>query len=210
MFLHRWDEPLDEDEWRAFLADHPFGELVAAGRDRDVAVVVPTQFVLEGDAVLVHLLAANPAWKAIAENPAVVLAVSGDWAFIPSSWKATGDEDPTLGVPTTYYTSVQLTGRAQVLADPDQVAAVLRTQLGELQPEVGVVDPAEHVDKLGRIRAARITVEQVRAKCKYGGNVDLAHRQAVAEHLAERDGPGDRAALAHLRRRLEPEAPPPS
>ena len=32
------------------------------------------------------------------------------------------------------------------------------------------------------------------------GNVDQAHRDGVAAHLAERDGPGDTAALAHLRR----------
>ena len=35
---------------------------------------------------------------------------------------------------------------------------------------------------------------EVRAKFKYGGNVDAAHRLAVAERLAERGGPGDAAA----------------
>jgi transcriptional regulator len=49
----------------------------------------------------------------------------------------------------------------------------------------------------------RIEITAVRAKFKYGGNVDRAHRAAVAEHLAERDGPGDAAALAQLTRRLE-------
>ena len=79
-----------EDEWRSFLEDHPFGELIACGRDRDVAVVVPTQFVLDGDDVLVHLVKANPIWAALEENPHVVLSVSGDWAYIPSSWKVVG------------------------------------------------------------------------------------------------------------------------
>jgi transcriptional regulator len=44
-------------------------------------------------------------------------------------------------------------------------------------------------------------VREVRAKFKYGGNVDDAHRAAVAEQLAGRDAPGDAAALAHVRRR---------
>jgi transcriptional regulator len=44
-------------------------------------------------------------------------------------------------------------------------------------------------------------VDHVRAKLKYGGNADDAHRAAVAEHLVERAGPGDAAALEHLRRR---------
>ena len=36
-------------EWRAFLRRHPFGQLVAAGRGRDVPVISPTPFVLEPD-----------------------------------------------------------------------------------------------------------------------------------------------------------------
>ena len=201
MFIHDCDTGTEE-EWRAFLADHPFGELIAAGRDRDVAVVVPTQFVIAGDEVLVHLVKANPVWAAIAENPHVVLSVSGDWAFIPSSWKAIGDEDPMLGIPTTYYASVQLTGTAEVIADPDGVAGVLRTQLADLQPDVEVVDPREHGGRLRAIQAMRIRVTEVRSKFKYGGNVDVPHRLAVAERLEARDAPGDRAAMAHLRRRL--------
>ena len=210
MFIHGWDRPIDDDEWRDFVAAQGFGELVAAGVGREVAVVVPTQFVIEDDQILVHLLAQNPIWTALEENPKVLLAVSGDWAFIPSAWKAIDDEDPTLGIPTTYYASVQLTGTAHVLSDPEDVAAVLRRQLARLQPEVEVVDPSDHARRLGAIRAARIDIEDVRAKFKYGGNVDVAHRRATAERLAARGGPGDLAAAAHVRARLddaEPDTP---
>lgn len=190
-----------EPEWRAFVAAHPFGELVAAGRDRSVPVIVPTQFVLTGDEILIHLVGRNPVWDAIAENDRVVLAVSGDWAYVPSDWKVVGDEDPRRGIPTTYYASVQLTGRARVETAPEEVAAVLRAQLGVLQPGVDVVDPAEHGARLRAIRGLRIAVDEVRAKFKYGGNVDDGHRRAVLDRLEERDGPGDAAAAAHLRRR---------
>lgn len=203
MFIHGVDAG-DEDEWRAFLATHRFGELVAGGGpDRRVPVVVPTQYVLDGDDVLVHLLARNPVWDAIAENAAVVLAVSGDWAFVPSSWKTIAAEDPRLGIPTTYYASVQLTGDAAVIDDPDGIAAVLRTQLATLQPDEAVVDPSEHASRLRSIRALRMRIDEVRAKFKYGGNVDRAHREAALARLLERDGPGDRAAAAHLQRRID-------
>ena len=85
------------------------------GPSGDVPVVVPTQFVLEGETVWLHLVRANPVFAALAENPRVLLSVADDWAFIPSSWKAIGDEDPALGIPTTYYGAVQLTGTATVL-----------------------------------------------------------------------------------------------
>jgi transcriptional regulator len=194
----------DESEWRAFVAAHPFGELVAGGGpERRVPVVVPTQSVVDGDDVLVHLVGRNPVWDAIAENPAVLLAVSGDWAFVPSDWKVIEGEDPRRGIPTTYYASVQLIGTASVIEDPDGIAAVLRMQLASLQPDVAVVDPVEHGARLHAIRALRMRVDEVRAKFKFGGNVDRAHREVVARNLAARDGPGDRAALGHLERRMD-------
>lgn len=63
VLIHPWDAPLDAAEWQAFLAEgHDFGQLIAAGRGRDVPVVVPTHFVLDGaDRVLVHLARPNPA-----------------------------------------------------------------------------------------------------------------------------------------------------
>jgi transcriptional regulator len=133
--------------------------------------------------------------------------VAADWAFIPSAWKATGDEDPGLGVPTTYYAAVQLTGTATVhdeRASPGAVAAVLRRQLGALQPDVPIADPAQaHAGKLLSILGISIAVESVSAKFKYGGNVDEAHRLAVVDRLVARDGPGDEAAAGHVVRRLQ-------
>ncbi len=203
MLIHRWDQSLDEREWRTFLAEHPFGDLVATGRNRDLAVVVPTQFVLDGDEVVIHLARPNPIWAAIDENDQVMVCVAGDWAFIPSSWKALRDEDPRLGIPTTYYASVQLVGTARMIDEVDGVAGLLRQQLAVFQPTEDVVDPADHGVRLRAIRGLRIAVSDVRAKFKFGGNVDEEHRVAVAARLHDRNGPGDTAALMHLRRRID-------
>ncbi|HET9690284.1 MAG TPA: FMN-binding negative transcriptional regulator [Acidimicrobiales bacterium] len=201
MFVPPADRTLGEHEWRPWVAAQGFGQVVAAGPD-GWPVVVPTQFVLEGDEVLFHVAAANPLLAALAADARAVLAVAGDWAFVPSAWKAVGDDDPLLGIPTTYYAAVQLRGRATVLDDPADVAAVLRTQLAAIQPGLAVADPAEaHGAQLRGIRAVRLSVGQVVAKFKYGGNVDAEHRRGVAERLDRRAGPGDGAAAAHLRRR---------
>ncbi|MGZ4728674.1 MAG: FMN-binding negative transcriptional regulator [Acidimicrobiales bacterium] len=202
MLVHRWDAAVDDDEWRSFLVAQGFGHLVAAGSDREVPVVVPTQFVIDGPDVVLHLARPNPIWAAIDENPMVVLSVAGDWAYVPSAWKAIADEDPRIGIPTTYYGAVQLTARAEVIDQPTEVADVLRRQLQALQPELEVVDPIEHGAKLGQIRGLRLVTTEVKAKFKYGGNVDEAHQRAVAERLAARGGLGDEAARAHLLRRL--------
>jgi transcriptional regulator len=197
------DAGLDEEEWRSFVAAQGFGHLAASGLGRDVPVVVPTQFILDGDEVLLHLVARNPLFAAIAEQPRVLLSVAGDWAFVPSTWKAIGGEDPRLGIPTTYYGAVQLVGTARTVDDADEVAGILRRQLARLEPGVDVADPAEaHRERLRTIRGLRVAVEQVRAKFKYGGNVDADHRRAVVEKLRVRGGPGDLAAAGHALRRL--------
>jgi transcriptional regulator len=207
MYIAPADATLGEEEWRPFVEAHSFGHLVAGGRDRDVPVVVPTQFVLEGGTVRLHLVRTNPFFGAVAENPRVLLSVAGDWAFIPSSWKAIGDEDPKLGIPTTYYGAVQLVGTATVHDEREasgSVSAVLRRQLDALQPGVPVADPeVDHPRKVLSILGVSIAVDTVSAKFKYGGNVDEAHRLAVVDHLRARNGPGDAAAAGHVLRRLE-------
>jgi transcriptional regulator len=76
-----------------------------------------------------------------------------------------------------------------------------------LEPAGGYLEPdAEHEHfrrRLPGIRGLVLTVISVRAKFKYGGNKEPAHRELLAEHLAERDGPADAAAREHLLRRLQ-------
>ena len=183
-----------------FVRGQGFGHLVAAGRGRDVPVVVPTQFSLvSADEVVLHLARPNPIWAALDENPTVLLSVAGDWAYIPAAWKAIGDEDPAFGVPTTYYAAVQLIGTATVIDDHAAKSAILRTQLDDNEPGSGAVDPVEHGRVLNGIRGLRLDVRDVRSKFKYGGNVDAEHRAAVAAGLAARRGPGDDAARRHMR-----------
>lgn len=190
----------DEARWRAFVDAQGFGHLVAAGEGRSVPVVVPTQFLLDGDRVRLHLAVHNPVFEAIAENPMVVLSVAGDWSYIPGAWKQIGDEDPRVGIPTTYYGAVQLTGTVTVASEPADIAATLAAQVADLEPDGDYVDPIEHGAKLRTIRGLTIEVTEVRAKFKYGGNVDEAHRDEVAARLAARGGPGDAAALRQMGR----------
>ncbi|MDQ1684338.1 MAG: transcriptional regulator [Frankiaceae bacterium] len=209
MLIHPWDEPLSGDDPVEFVRRTGFGHLVAPGR-REVPVVVPTQYVVSAAAsggaafpdVLLHLARPNPIWSALAESSTVVLSVAGEWAYVPSAWKAIGDEDPALGIPTTYYAAVQLVADAVILDDPGAKLDVLRAQLSELEPDGGAADPSVHDRKLVGIRGLRLSVREVKAKFKYGGNVDAAHRSSIAERLASRAGPGDAAARAHVLRSL--------
>jgi transcriptional regulator len=202
--VHPFDATTGPDEWLPFLRTQGFGQLIAAGRGREVPVVAPTQYLVadsEPLSIWLHLARPNPIWAAISENPVVLLSVAGDWAYIPAAWKAIGSEDPALGVPTTYYAAVQVVATATVVDDDAGKLEILRRQLAALEPGSGHADPSAHARRLPGIRGLRLTAREVVGKFKYGGNVDLDHRQAVAERLSARGGPGDAAARDHLVRR---------
>ncbi|HWE54576.1 MAG TPA: FMN-binding negative transcriptional regulator [Acidimicrobiales bacterium] len=208
MFVPPGDRTLGEHEWRPFVVEQGFGQLIAPGAGREWPAVAATQFVLDDDQVLVHFAGPNPVLAALGEDPRAMLAVAGDWAYVPSDWKTIGNEDPRLGIPTTYYGAVQLRGHAEVLHEPARIAGVLRRQLAALQPGTDVADPEEaHPAKLKVIRAVVLQIDDVVAKFKYGGNVDEEHRRAVVARLAARGGPGDGAAAAHVLRRLDGSGP---
>ena len=198
MLIRPHDAANDDEQWRAFVSQQGFGHFAVRGDD-DVPAVVPTQFVLAGDAVVFHLARANPVFAALEATPHGVLSMAGDWAYIPGAWKAIGDEDPTMGIPTTYYAAVQLSGPVHVSDDIDEIAATLRTQLADVEPDGGLQDPLVHTKQFRAIRSVRLEIADVRAKFKYGGNADAEHREAVAERLRERAGPGDIAAAARVR-----------
>src|SRR5207249_5241734 len=99
VLIRRHDEPLSDAEWRLFLAEHDFGELIAPGVGRDLPIVVPAHFIYDGDkTVLLHLAKPNPVWDALAERPRALLSVFGAYTYIPGHWNQ--DE---FGVPTSSY-----------------------------------------------------------------------------------------------------------
>jgi transcriptional regulator len=208
MLIHPWDRA-ERGEWRSVLAAADFGQLVTAGHVDGYPVVVPTHFLVDGDdTVLLHLARPNPVWRALEQDPHVVLALTGDYTYVEAAWNANPGTDPAYGVPTSYYTAVQLLCTAEVVDDPDEKAAILAAQLDHFEPagSTRVVPSAQdEVDRrqLPGIRGLRLHVEEVRAKMKYGGNKTPDHRREIADHLTERDGPMDAAAREHLLRRTQ-------
>lgn len=206
MLIRRHDAARDDAEWRAFLADHDFGQLVAAGRGRDVPVIVPTHFVFDGaSAITLHLARPNPVWPLLEENPQAVVSVIDAYTYIPTGWNADAPVPPEEGVPTSYYATVQAVCRFEIVDDPAALAAILNGQLAHFQREGGHV-PVEagqgrYGDLLPQIRGLRGEIVDVRAKFKFGGNKTSEHRARIAANLLERGGPRDADARAHLLRR---------
>ncbi|MFD2467708.1 FMN-binding negative transcriptional regulator [Amycolatopsis silviterrae] len=188
------------EESLEFLRTHEFGQLVAGGRGREVPVVVPTQFIMaDEETILLHLSVKNPVWPALAENPAVVLSVAGAYSFIPGRWRTIGDEDPEMGIATIYYAAVQARCEVEVLDETGAKLDILRAQLGQKEPYLAT-DPSVHARLVPGITAARLRIVELVGKFKFGGNMDVPHRRAVAARLAERGEPADLEGLRYALR----------
>lgn len=207
MLIRPWDAALDEDEWRQWLAQgHTFGQLCINQPGDLPPVVVPTHFAPDEDGLLVHLARSNPAWSALEARPNVVMGVVDDYAFIPSTWRTDAGGPDENDVPTSYYTAVQLTCRAEIIDTLEDIADLVARQLQYFQPSGA--HPAVAVDRLpygpmlANIRGLRLHVESVAAKFKYDDQNPVAHREAVAERLDARGDLRDVTAAAQQRRRV--------
>jgi len=135
MLIHPWDAALDAAEWQDWLAyTDRFGMLVVNNLDpAEAPLALPTHFTVAGDVLLVHLARPNPVWRRLEAAAEVRLAVIGDYAYIPTHWRAKAGGPDEDGVPTSYYTAVQFVCRPSVIDDPQGKAELLTAQLADFQ-----------------------------------------------------------------------------
>ncbi|HET7902025.1 MAG TPA: FMN-binding negative transcriptional regulator [Candidatus Nanopelagicales bacterium] len=209
MLIHPWDAAQGEDEWRTWLAGvELFGVLAVNNVDpAEAPILVPTHATLSGDEVLLHLARPNPVWPHLEAAEQVRYALAGDYAYVPSYWRNASGAAETDGVPTSYYTSVQLVCAPTIVDDPAGKVEVLRAQVGDLQPEGRhgeiAVDDGPYARLLPGIRALRLAIVRVDAKFKYDDAKPVEQRLRVAGLLDERGHGLDGAVAAHQRSRLD-------
>jgi transcriptional regulator len=208
MLIHRWDAAIEPREWREWLqATERFGVLAVNNIDPGRApLVLPAHFTLLDDEVVLHLARPNPVWPHLEVASEVRLAVTGDYAYIPSYWRLRAGGPDEDGVPTSYYASVQLVCRPSIVDDPDGKVEILKAQFADLQPEGKhpevSVDGAPYGRMLPGIRGLRLAVLEVDAKFKYDDANPVEHRERVASALEQRNEGLDAKAARQQRRRL--------
>ncbi|MCK5751256.1 MAG: FMN-binding negative transcriptional regulator [Mycobacterium sp.] len=208
MLIHPWDSALDAGEWQDWLAHTDrFGVLAVNNiGPAQAPVLVPTHFTVAGAELLVHLARPNPVWQHLEAADEVRLAIIGDYAYIPTYWRAKAGGPDEDGVPTSYYSSVQFVCRPTIVDDPEGKVEILTAQLGDFQPEGGhatvAVDEGPYGRMLRGIRGVRLSVLHVDAKFKYDDSNPVDHRERVIGNLEERGHGLDAGAASQQRRRL--------
>jgi Putative FMN-binding domain len=93
-----WDAAAGPAEWQDWLAaTDKFGVLAVNNLDpARVPLMLPLHFTVAGDELLMHLARPNRVWPHLEAAAEVRLAVTGDYAYIPTYWRAKAggpDED---------------------------------------------------------------------------------------------------------------------
>lgn len=209
MFIQPWDSAFSTTEWREWVATTDrFGTLVVNNTDPSRApVAVPTHFTMSSDeALLLHLARPNPIWPHLEAAQEVRLSVIGDYAYIPTFWRAKNGTPDHDGVPTSYYAAVQFVCRPTIIDDPQEKADLLAAQLADFQPEgrygTVIADSPPYGRMLPGIRGIHLDILEVEAKFKFDDAKPIEFRTRVSSLLDQRSRGLDSAAADQQRRRL--------
>jgi transcriptional regulator len=174
----------DAEKIVSFMQAYSFATLVTVRDGLPVATHLP--FVVEhqdGTVILTsHMAKANPQWKDLAEQQALVIFTEPHAYISPSLY------DHERNVPTWNYVAVHAYGQAVLQTEDDQALTILEAMMDSFEPAYkqqwdGL--PEDYRLKLLKgIVAFRITVSDLQGKHKVSQNKTEAERQRIIESLS--------------------------
>jgi predicted FMN-binding regulatory protein PaiB len=189
-------------EARAFAGQCLGARLVTVQGD-GMPAVGTYPFLLTPAGFEVHLPSGDEQLEHLKERPRAALAFGDVLTFVPSYWE---DERSALGA-DLYHRSVVFEVTAELVREPEPLHDHLARLLARYQPEGRYEPPVPghpmYTAPASRLTLARLTIVRVRTKYKLGQNRPPEVRRDIAARLDERGGPGDAAAAAAVRERLE-------
>jgi transcriptional regulator len=210
-----YTRPTDRVEKQAtaleILAAASFVHLVSTGPSGFQATSLPMIVDHEHNSLIGHLARANTHWKALDEQPVLVIAIASD-GYVSPSWYPSKQENGGRVVPTWNYEAVHVHGVAQLHHDPDWLRAFVERLTDEHETRRtddgdrwAVADaPEDFLDQqLKGIVGLSVSLDRIEAKQKLSGNRDEADRAGVVAGLTGTLGAPARmidamtSALAH-------------
>jgi transcriptional regulator len=189
-----------------------FVHLVSNGASGFEATSLPMIVDLESDRLIGHLARANHHWRALDEQPVVVIAVASQ-SYVSPSWYPSKHTDGGRVVPTWNYEAVHVHGVARLHHDPEWLTAVVDrlTEMHESRRTDGsgrwaVSDaPAAFIARqLEAIVGLSVSIDRVDAKQKLSANRSEADRAGVVEGLSATLGSPTRM-IETMARALDPD-----
>ncbi len=173
----------DQPEQVAFMQRYNFATLVTAGGGRPSATHLPFVVSVQGDEVrlLSHLAKANPQWRDLADQQALVIFSEPHAYISPSHY------DQERSVPTWNYLAVHAYGHAQVVTDEARTFEILEATIAYFEADYQLQWerlPADYKAKMAAgIVAFELVVTDLQAQKKLSQNKTAAERQRIQAAL---------------------------
>ncbi|MVN77495.1 FMN-binding negative transcriptional regulator [Hymenobacter sp. HMF4947] len=188
----------DQPEQVAFMQRYSFATLVTVSGGQPVATHLPVVVSVQGGEVrlLSHLAKANPQWRDLANQVALVI-FSAPHAYIsPTHY------DQERSVPTWNYVAVHAYGRAQVVTEEARTFEILEATIAcfeaAYQPQWERL-PAEYKTKMAAgIVAFELVVTDLQAQKKLSQNKTAAERARIQASLAGSPQPAEQDLAAYM------------
>ncbi|WP_029422577.1 FMN-binding negative transcriptional regulator [Alicyclobacillus macrosporangiidus] len=189
----------DPQEIAHFLRDHSFGLLISTSGGELTATHLPFVFDADGRRLWAHMARANPQWRDLHGQTALVV-FQGPHAYISPSWY-----EVPQSVPTWNYVAVHVYGRCSVIEDEGELADLLAKTVRFYEPDSRLPEEAGEPYYRNLMRAVvgfRLDIERIEGKAKLSQNKPPEVRRRVIEALG-RTGDAEAQEVAAWMRRLE-------
>ncbi|EMR04955.1 Protease synthase and sporulation protein PAI 2 [Bhargavaea cecembensis DSE10] len=188
MFIPKLFKIADFEEIRGFIEENSFGSVVTVHNGRPIATHLPFQFRRVGEEWVItgHFAKANPQWRTIGEQEALVM-IQGPHAYVSSSWYTHEN------VSTWNYQAVHLYGEAQIMDDEEleeELALLMRKY--EKHREDAVLWENLSADTKKQMNAVvgfKIRVNEIQAAYKLSQNRNSADYRNIIEGLRNEGNP---------------------
>jgi len=178
----------EEDRRRIveFMRQNEFSTLVALDGKKPAASHLLVEVLEEKDHLLVvsHMAKANPLWKLLDPGNEVLFIFQGPHTYISATWY------DHVNVPTWNYQSVHAYGTPKIIADHDEIYAVLSRliQRNEDQPAYRLETlPQDFVEKeMKGIVAFQVEITRLEASFKLSQNRNADDYQNIIIQLGKR------------------------
>ena len=131
-----------------------------------------------------HMSRANHLWRLWEKIPEVLVIFQGPHTYVSPTWY------DHVNVPTWNYQSVHMSGRAQIIRDPEETHGILKRLIDRYEARGSYrleTLPEAFVEKeMKGLVAFQIEVTQIEANYKLSQNRDDANYRSIVAHLEAR------------------------
>ncbi len=168
----------------AMMSKNEYGTLALS--DKNNPYSVPVNFVYDGKVIYFHGSQSGRKMKIIRENPKASFSIVENFSIIASYFSSTEE----LACPATqFFKSISVDGEINIVEEKEEKIKALSLLMQKLQPE-GAYKPfsdSAYEKMLKATAVLKIEVKELRAKFKFGQQLDDTRFNMILKHLEKRD-----------------------